>query len=291
LFGNGIGQITPAGAVTEFAVPADFSTPRGITAGPDGNLWFTGYYSGRIGRITPRGVITQFVEGLTPNSSPDTITVGPDGNLWFTEFAANKIGRISPLGVVKEFDVPTAASSPSGITAGPDGNLWFTEFTGNKIGRITPAGVITEYALPSPPAPLTSSGPMGIAAGPDGNLWFAESYGNKIGRVVLPQATPAPPVPADPPAPPDTATLIKRLMASIESFRLKGGIETSLNAKLRHALAAVTSGRSDYAVACNALHAFANEVRAQSGKHLTSERTNQLLPAAAEIWARAGCAS
>ena len=39
-----------AGTVTEFSVPS--GSPVGITAGPDGNLWFTELLAGEIGRIT-----------------------------------------------------------------------------------------------------------------------------------------------------------------------------------------------------------------------------------------------
>ena len=35
-------MINPAThAITEFAIPTANASPRGITAGPDGNLWFT----------------------------------------------------------------------------------------------------------------------------------------------------------------------------------------------------------------------------------------------------------
>ena len=36
------------------------SAPSGITAGPDGNLWFTEFDGSRIGRITPAGVASEF---------------------------------------------------------------------------------------------------------------------------------------------------------------------------------------------------------------------------------------
>ena len=49
-----------AGTVTEFPVPS--GSPVGITAGPDGNLWFADS-AGKIGRITPAGSITQFPVG------------------------------------------------------------------------------------------------------------------------------------------------------------------------------------------------------------------------------------
>ncbi len=55
-----------------------------ITAGPDGNLWFTERNGNKIGRITTGGVITEFTHSHR-NSRPYDITTGPDGNLWFTE--------------------------------------------------------------------------------------------------------------------------------------------------------------------------------------------------------------
>lgn len=57
---DAIGRITSAGTVTEFSsgLTSD-ANPKGIVAGPDGNLWFTEKSRpGRIGRITPSGAIT-----------------------------------------------------------------------------------------------------------------------------------------------------------------------------------------------------------------------------------------
>jgi streptogramin lyase len=95
----------PAGTATEFPLPASSGIPQAITAGLDGNLWFTectfNSSSGkctddRIGRITPGGQITEFPPLPTPGSEVQHITAGPDGNLWFTEQDGNKIGRITP---------------------------------------------------------------------------------------------------------------------------------------------------------------------------------------------------
>jgi streptogramin lyase len=154
----------------EFALPAGVSQPLEITAGPDGNLWFT-EQGGGIGRITPAGAVTQF-----PAAADGGITAGPDGNLWFTENIFNSIGRITPAGTATCFEVPTPDSGLTGITAGPDGNLWFTEARGRQIGRITPAGQIQEFLLPE------GSQPLEITTGPDGNLWFTEADG--IGRML-----------------------------------------------------------------------------------------------------------
>jgi hypothetical protein len=39
--------------ITEFPIPTSYSDPIGITAGPDGNLWFTEYLGANHGRRQP----------------------------------------------------------------------------------------------------------------------------------------------------------------------------------------------------------------------------------------------
>ena len=85
---------TPAAAtITEFALPTPMSIPGEITAGPDGNLWFTEVAG--IGQITPAGQVTEF-SIPTPKSAPGGIIAGPNDTLWFTEQEGNKIGRLTP---------------------------------------------------------------------------------------------------------------------------------------------------------------------------------------------------
>jgi len=169
--------------ITEFTVPTNNSSPAGLAAGADGNLWFTENSVGKIGRITPTGAITEYV---VPNSfSLLAITAGPDGNLWFTD-NGGWIGRITPAGTITQFPITTTgAGTPRGITAGPDGNLWFTDSNG-RIGRMTTGGKIDEFSLPSASRDSlanSTENPMTITTGPDGNLWFTEFEGTNIGRI------------------------------------------------------------------------------------------------------------
>jgi virginiamycin B lyase len=130
------------GNVTIYAAIYD---PQGITAGPDGALWFTdkGNFAddglatsdSMIGRITTNGTVTNY-NGAGINV-PEGITAGPDGALWFTNYGNNTIGRITTTGTVTNY-TGTGIERPLGITAGPDGALWFTE-SSNAIGRITTA--------------------------------------------------------------------------------------------------------------------------------------------------------
>ena len=170
-----------AGDIVTYPLPTPNAGPTGITTGPDGGVWFTGFSSNTIGRIDPAtGAIVEYALGS--GSGPYGITTGPDGRAWFTEASGNRIGRIDPAtGTIVEYAVPTPASRPQGIAKGPDGGVWFTENAENKIGRIDPAtGTIVEYVIPTP-----LSEPEGITEGPDGRMWFTESSGsvNQIGRI------------------------------------------------------------------------------------------------------------
>jgi hypothetical protein len=95
-----VGRITPAGAITEFPLPAGRGSSGGLTVGPDGNFWFDEESidvrsPGEIGRITPAGAITQFPPPASSIGETATaLTVGPDGDLWFTEGLS--IGRLDP---------------------------------------------------------------------------------------------------------------------------------------------------------------------------------------------------
>jgi len=216
---------------TEFLIPTPNSEPRGITAGPDGAVWFTEFNANKIGRITTTGVITEFGV-LTGSGFPARIALGPDGNLWFTEQGANKIALITPTGLITEFPIPPTSGGPSGIVAYA-GNLWVT--AGNIL-RVTPAGAITEVSIGGPfqfardiagdldgnlwfsenlstagitgavarmtPAGVVTEFPLpfgqaqGMTAGPDGNMWFT-NLSRGIGRINLnPVSDPCTPLPA-----------------------------------------------------------------------------------------------
>jgi streptogramin lyase len=174
-------------SINEVPTPTPNSQPFSITAGPDGNVWFTEQSANKIGQITPGGAISEFpILPVTSNAQPTGITTGADGSLWFTESNANKIGRIMPDGThLTEFSIPSSNSVPTRIVSGPDGNLWFTEVSAHKIGRLDPAtGHVAEFPVSN--VTYNYSGYLfssSLSFGPDGNLWFTEPYSNMIGRI------------------------------------------------------------------------------------------------------------
>jgi len=169
-----IGRITPAGQVTEFAIPSPDAGPsRGagsaIIAGPDGNLWFAAAPpTASISRITPDGQVATFGLGDTLGLV-NGLAAGPDGNVWFTEnvypFKVEKVGFITPTGQITSYTLsapPGVRGNIGGITVGPDGNLWFTH--DGTLATITPTGTIRDHVADNVVG-------AALTTGPDGNLW------------------------------------------------------------------------------------------------------------------------
>ncbi len=175
----------------------------GITAGPDGGLWFQGSVNGFdvIGEMTTAGQVVALYTVTYPGSSfnRNGITTGSDGNIWFLDDGANSVGVVClvkttacpKIGGVYEFPITTPQSRPYSIVSGPDGQLWFTEIAGNNIGRITTDGNFIPaggYSVGS------GSAPYDIVSGTDGkSLWFTENSGNAIRQISITGAV-SPPI-------------------------------------------------------------------------------------------------
>ncbi len=181
-YANSIGRIALDGTQSNY--PASLTAyiePYGITAGTNGDLWFTAPAGNQVSNITTNGVITNFpLPGV--NEGPAGITLGPDNRPWFAELYVNKIGTLDATNGLHEYPIgfpaPNTNSYPFHVAAGPDGNLWFTENISGKLGRMTTAGVtLPEFQL------STNCQPFDIIAGPDGAMWFTEANANIVGRI------------------------------------------------------------------------------------------------------------
>jgi streptogramin lyase len=166
---------------TKFTIPTGGSVPTAITAGSDGNLWFTESGAGKIGRITPAGTITE-PSGATGLPGPTVISPGVTGMLWFTE--ADAVGELAvSTGIATQSPLLPGGDihRPGGVAVDAKGNAWVTIAQSSVFplvaeldnGRWTPTGGSLAFnALPE-----------SIVAGPDGNIWFAEVGADKIGRL------------------------------------------------------------------------------------------------------------
>lgn len=89
-----LGQITPAGVVTEHSL-APATSAFGLVNGADFNLYFTDRAQNKIGQIS--GISFGVSEFAIPTaaSQPAFLSLGPDAQIYFTENAASKVGRLT----------------------------------------------------------------------------------------------------------------------------------------------------------------------------------------------------
>jgi virginiamycin B lyase len=130
--------------------------PGGITAGPDGALWFTLWPAKpRLGRMSTGG---SFSRVATPGVTPEGgLTAGADGFLWFScaRSFRREICRLDPvtraLAVFRRPPLETDLSLP--LTAAPQGGIWFKQPAidpdREHLFRMSTAGAATEF--PTPP--------------------------------------------------------------------------------------------------------------------------------------------
>jgi virginiamycin B lyase len=164
--------MAPYGMATEVS-------PRGITVGPDGALWFAESGANQIGRITTDGVITEYPlsvggrENSWETSWPTGPILGADGALWFYETYAGKLGRIDPeTKAITERPVDlgpftSAMDRPQfwDLETGPDGGMWFTDQV-RTIARVSTTGQLTRFAIGPEADGVRSSGPTAGCGSP-----------------------------------------------------------------------------------------------------------------------------
>jgi virginiamycin B lyase len=89
-----LGQITPAGVVTEHSL-APATSAFGLVGGADFNLYFTDRAQNKVGQIS--GVSFGVSEFAIPTASAQAafMSLGPDLQIYFTETGTNKVARLT----------------------------------------------------------------------------------------------------------------------------------------------------------------------------------------------------
>jgi streptogramin lyase len=194
---NDVARITPAGAVTEYALEsggAGFEGASGIARDADGHLWVTG--EGKVAELTPAdpptGVavfdLAQSKGGAVGGAS---IVLGPDGNMWLAsseivlKFPPNS--PEPPENTRTLFPVPEL--NPHDIDVA--GNQLAVADQKNRVITLDTEGVITkEYAL--------DGFSQGLAGLPGGTIAYSESGADPqaVGLITPPNKLTPIPTPA-----------------------------------------------------------------------------------------------
>ena len=165
---NRVGYVAPlTGAQDRIVIPGSGPRrPLGITAGPDGRVWFTLYDADAVASVDAALGDFRRVD-LTPGARPRDLTPWTDGALWVSEENGSGLTRVTTAGEVTRIALDPAVR-PNRVVAAPDGTLWFSG-SGSTVGRLAPGGALATYRLPD------GAAPQGVAIGAGRSVWFAGS--------------------------------------------------------------------------------------------------------------------
>lgn len=179
-----IAHMSATGAVTEYSLGTTSygGSPRELSLGPDGNIWFIRSAGAGMlfGNITPSGVVHTHVLPIYLNGIPLSIAFSSDGNAWIAD--GTRGVKVSQSGAMLQ----NYQYAFGWLTAGPGSKMWFTQSNSSTflsaVGSIAPTtNIVHIFAVTSPPPGcfpnLTCTHSFSdITSGPDGALWMSE-YG------------------------------------------------------------------------------------------------------------------
>lgn len=195
---------------------ASFSSPQGIAADANGNLYVADTQNDTIRKITPSGYVSTFAGTVSVPAyadgtgtaamfhSPSGVATDAQGNVYVADTFNNMIRKITPAGVVTTMAGSTISgqqdgtgsdagfTAPQGIAVDSSGNVFVADTSNNCIREITPSGAVTTIAgvcgtpggyTDGPAATARFYAPTGIAVGPNGLLYIAD-FSNQVIRVL-----------------------------------------------------------------------------------------------------------
>lgn len=184
LSGNAVVRFDPRSETFEqHPLPEENQGPAYLTVGPDGDLWVSLSYVGRIARLDPdSGRYDLLKPG--PLEAPVGLLWAADGSLWIGDHGASRITRYDPrTGRYELF--PTSQSFfypltlPNDLAQDSQGRLWFIQHGGNRMAYYDPGrDVLVEI-----PIPTDEVNAQWMTLDGQERPWFAEYTTGKLGTV------------------------------------------------------------------------------------------------------------
>jgi virginiamycin B lyase len=172
------GRVDPAGKVETFPAPKGRG-PYGITATPDGTVWFSSLAGSYIARIDPATSELETFDVPTEGGGARRVWSDSSGKLWVTEWFAGKLARFDPATRQwKEWALPGDNPQPYAVFVDDTDAVWVTDFGANAVLRFDPA---TEQ-FRSFPASNPNANVRQLLGRP-GEVWGAESGTSRLVRI------------------------------------------------------------------------------------------------------------
>jgi ribosomal protein S11 len=201
------------------ATAALLHDPKGVLAGPRGEVYIADSANDRVRVVDPSGTISTLAGSGTAGFSgdggpaptaqlhaPRALALDPAGNLYVADDNNDRVRRIDPSGLITTAagngatgysgdDGPAVAAQlnrPRGVALDPAGNLYVADSGNHVIRMVDPAGTITTVVGNGrrgfggdggPAADGRIFSPRGVATAASGDLYIADSGNDRIRRI------------------------------------------------------------------------------------------------------------
>jgi virginiamycin B lyase len=172
------GRLDPAsGEMVVYDAPRGRG-PYGITATPDGTVWYASLAGNHIARVDPVSGAATVIEPPTPKQGARRIWTDSRGRLWVSEWNAGQVAVYDPASAAwMEWRLPGDKPQAYAVYVDDRDIVWLSDFSANTLVRFDPvAQAFTSFALPDKP------GTVRQILGRPGEIWGAESAADALVR-------------------------------------------------------------------------------------------------------------
>jgi virginiamycin B lyase len=137
---NGIyGRLDPAsGAIEVFDAPKGRG-PYGITATPDGVVYYASLAGSYVGQIDPKTGEATVLEPPTPQQGARRVWSDSQGNIWVSEWNAGQVSRYTPAsGAWQSWRLPGDDPKAYAVYVDEQDMVWLSDFGANALVGFDP---------------------------------------------------------------------------------------------------------------------------------------------------------
>jgi virginiamycin B lyase len=170
------GRLDPAeGRVQVFDAPRGYG-PYGITAAPDGTVFYASLRGSYVGRIDAASRRAEVLDPPTAGQGARRVWSDSEGGIWVSEWNAGQLARYDPqANSWREWRLPGERPKAYAVYVDERDVVWLSDFGANAIVRFDPGSEeFTVYPLPSGGAAVRQ------LHGRPGEVWGAESGTDKL---------------------------------------------------------------------------------------------------------------
>ena len=170
------GRLDPAtGEVETFAAPRG-PGPYGITATPDGEIYFSSLAGSYLGAVDRSSGEVTVIDPPTAGAGLRRAWSDSAGRIWVSEWNAGQVGVYDPeTEEWREWPLPGDAPQAYAVFVDEADAVWLTDFGANAIVRFDPATEqFTSFPADSQPANVRQ------LLGRSGEVWGAESAADQL---------------------------------------------------------------------------------------------------------------